>query len=229
MKTPQWLAVIGAIIGLRALFGLLDPDTDAYLLAALVGAWFWVVIWRRNRAQGGEYLRSLGVTDPGTPPQPQPPPPESSTTSSEPAAEPTGFVFTYPPNSRLQAMLAVPFFGVFGFGFLLPLLRGAEDDPANGWLLFIFGTLSLITAALNVRQLSWIDCVIGLDATGLVHQDHKGRMASIPWTNLRRVRAQRFPPLMIFSGADGTRIYAYPELVGYSTFQQLVAQVLGVG
>jgi hypothetical protein len=229
MRTPHWLAVVAGLIAFRALLGLLGPHADGYLLVGLLGAWLGVFVWRRSRARGAEYLRSLGVPDPVSPPPTQPPPPELNPPSPEAPAQVTDFVFTYPPNSRLRATLAVLFFGIFGLGFLLPLLRGSEDDPANGWLLFILGTLSLTTATLSVRQLSWTGCIIGLNATGLFHQDHKGRVTSIPWRDLRRVRTQRFPYLMIFTGVDGTRIHAYPEMIGYSTFQRLVAQTLGVG
>lgn len=226
MSLGRWLTLGAALVLLRTIFTLFGPRGDFYLLALLVSAAISWETWRRRQADVVTDFRNqvAPISDsPGLNP-----PSADGATLPDPEPEVTHLVFTYPPDSRFRAWLAVLLSGTFGIGFLSSVAFHPEDDPANGWMLFVFGVLCLIGLAISVWQLSWIGASLAVSREELIHRAHNGRLARIPWTALARITLERFPKSIAFLGRDGTTIRIYSNIGGFPVFLRTIGTLLGI-
>jgi len=220
MSFLEWIGFLVAIIGIRWICIHWLPDADAYIVAGGVLGFVLLAIYKRSRSYAianlptrigsNEQTELLAATANSL---------DSATTEDPPkgiAATETRFI--YPRGSRLRALLALIVLSVFGVGFLIPIALGREDDPGNGWVLFVLGGVLVASALLQARALHWLGTSLLITPDGLTHEGHFGRAVHISWRDITGVSTLRFPSRIALSATDGRVIYVYPALCGFRPF-----------
>jgi hypothetical protein len=222
-KLVLWLVVAAALLLLRAVFTQFGPAGDVYLLALVVGTLMSYERWRRRR---GSDVIALGEQLAALEPATGRPAPEATTLLPTSDSEATYLVFTYPAASRLGAYLGAVLCAFFGIGFLLSLILHPTDDPANSWVLFIIGVLSLVGLVWSGWKLSWIGASVAVSGSDLVHRSPTGRLTRLPWETLTRITRDRFPRAITFWGPGGTQIRIYSPIAENGALHQAVRAIL---